>query len=377
MSRQPVHYIVILVMAAIGGFFIATHWREADAESGLVLEAIDEQAKQEALLREKKELPTVVKGVYLTASSAGNPKKMDAIIALIDTTELNGVVIDIKDYSGKVLYDSAVPLVNELGVKQNQIGNVLELIKKLHDHDIYVIARQTVFQDPVLAEKKPAWALKNTSGGLWRDHKGLAWVNAAEKAVWEYNRDIAREAMNFGFDEINFDYVRFPSDGNMKTVVFTHAPKKKYEVMEEFYRYLGEELSSDHARISVDLFGFVMERGGADDLQIGQRLEDAVDHVDFISPMMYPSHYPVGHLGLTNPAASPGVVIDNGMKKGVPRFEGKRAQVRPWLQAFHLGATYGAANIRAQIDMVEKYPNAGWLLWNAANRYTEAGLQAE
>lgn len=317
-----------------------------------------------------------VKGIYLTATSAASPKKLDEMIALIDRTELNGVVIDIKDYRGLILYDSQVPLARELGLVRDELGDVSAIIKKLHSHGIYVMARQTVFQDPILAEKKPEWALKHTaSGGLWRDDKGLAWVDAANKDVWRYNRDIAAEAMTFGFDEINFDYVRFPSDGNLQTVVFTHAPKKKYEVMGEYYRYLGQEFTGTRVPISVDLFGYVMERRGEDDLQIGQRLVDAVDHVDFVSPMMYPSHYPAGHLGLSNPAAEPGLVIDNGMQKGVPLFVNTRSKVRPWLQAFNIGAVYDAGRIRAQIDAVEKYQNAGWLLWNARNVYTDAGLK--
>lgn len=322
--------------------------------------------------REKSDV-TVVKGIYLTAYTAGVPKTMDRMIELINSTELNAVVIDIKDYSGKVLYDTKVSLANELGLKDDRIGDVSALIDKLHANGIYVIARQTVFQDPILAEKKPEYAIKSKHGGLWRDNKWLAWVDPTLSEVWDYNVDIAKEAIDLGFDEINFDYVRFPSDGNMSLVVYTNGDKPRNEVMREFYAYLSQKLADEPAYISLDLFGFVMERH--DGMSIGQRLEDSVDSVDYISPMMYPSHYPSGHLGLTNPAAVPGIVINNGMEKGTPYFEGKRAQVRPWLQAFHMGATYGAVNIRAQIDNVEKYPNAGWLLWNAANRYTSAGLK--
>ena len=298
------------------------------------------------------------------------------MITLIEQTELNAVVIDIKDYSGKVLYDSDVPLVNELNLEENRLGDVSALVKRFHEHGIYVIARQTVFQDAVLAERKPEWALHTTWGTLWRDNLGLAWLDPTNQDVWQYVVDIAKEAISLGFDEINFDYVRFPSDGNLAALVYTNGDKKRHEVMRDFYHYLGSELSDEPAHISLDLFGFVMERH--DGLSIGQRLEDAVPAVDFISPMMYPSHYPSGHLGLENPAAFPGIVINNGMKKGAPYFENVKAQVRPWIQAFHLGATYDATKIRAQIDMVEAYPNAGWLLWNAANRYTRAGLrQAE
>lgn len=315
----------------------------------------------------------IVKGVYLTAYSAGSPKKMDQIIDLLNKTELNGVIIDIKDYSGLILFDSQVPLVKELKTKNNRLGDLQALIKKLHDNNIYVIARQTVFQDPILAQKKPDWAIKSKAGGLWHDNKGLTWVDPTVKGVWKYNVAIAKEAINLGFDEINFDYVRFPSDGNMQNVVYTVGDKERYEIMGQFYHYLNQELKDYPAWLSLDMFGYVMER--TDDLRIGQRLVDAVSEVDYISPMMYPSHYSRNSFGHENPAEIPGVIIDNGMKKGAPVFEGKRAKVRPWLQAFDMGAVYSDGyKIREQINMVEKYPNAGWLLWNAANRYTSAGL---
>jgi hypothetical protein len=260
-------------------------------------------------------------------------------------------------------------------IERHTMKDVLAILKKFHDNNIYVIARQTVFQDPALAEKKSDWAIKSKGGGIWKDHKSLPWVEPTRREVWEYNVAIAKEAIALGFDEINFDYVRFPSDGDMSKVVYTTKNKQRYDVMREFFVFLNEQLSGEPAWLSLDFFGFVMERH--DGMSIGQRLVDAVDVVDFISPMMYPSHYPAGHLGIKNPAASPGPVIENGMKKGLPYFEQKRAQVRPWIQAFHIGAKYGAKNIRAQIDAIEKYPNAGWLLWNAANRYSADGLKAE
>lgn len=322
----------------------------------------------------EKPKPVVAKAIYLTAYSAGSPKKRAAMIDLINRTELNAVVVDIKDYSGLVLYDSDVPLVNELDLEDDRLGDVAALIDAFHEQGIYVIARQTVFQDPILARKKSEWAIGTVGGGIWRDYKGLAWVDPTRQEIWDYNVAIAKEAIALGFDEINFDYVRYPSDGPIAAARYLHGEREKTENMGMFYAYLSDKLTSYPAFISLDLFGFVMERH--DGISIGQTLGDSVDHVDYIAPMMYPSHYPSGHLGLANPAAHPYAVIDNGMKKGVPYFEGKRAQVRPWIQAFNIGAQYGATNIRAQIDAIEQYPNAGWLLWNAANRYTEAGLKS-
>lgn len=371
-------FTLAILLGAVGLGIIFVDWQETVGviKNGYLANSAETgRLVRELHVRRRKPPRRMVKGIYLTAYSAGSPKKMEEIISLLDRTELNTVVIDIKDYSGYVLYDSQVPLVVALALKDNRLHDLRALVRRLHDQNIYVIARQTVFQDPILAAAKPEWAMQSKRGGLWRDHKGLSWVDPTRREVWNYNLAIAKEAIRFDFDEINFDYVRFPSDGDMRDVAYANAGRKRYETMRAFYEYLGRELAMEPARISLDFFGFVMERGGEDDLQIGQRLEDALDVVDYISPMMYPSHYPRGHLGLENPAADPARVWQNGMLKGAPRFAGKKAKLRPWAQAFNLGAVYDAEKIRAQIDLAEKYSDVGWLLWNAANRYTDAGLK--
>ncbi len=373
--KHPHLYLILAI--GIGMFaLLGVGWQwnvTSHTQDGLAMVSHDAAIPGKRII--SKPIKKEIKGLYLTAYSANLPKKVDAIIDLINSTELNAVVVDIKDYSGYVLYDSNLLWVNEFKTEKHRIKDVRAMIRKFHDNGIYVIARQTVFQDPILAERKPEWAIHKKGGGLWRDHKGLAWVDPTQKSVWDYNVGIAKEAIGLGFDEINFDYVRFPSDGNMSQVVYTNGDRSRAEVMREFFAYLDQKLSSWPAWISIDMFGFVMERH--DGMSIGQRLEDAVDSIDYICPMMYPSHYPAGHIGLENPAAHPGLVIENGMKAGSPYFEGKRAQSRPWIQAFNIGAVYDANKIRAQIDAVEKYTDGGWLLWNASNRYSAAGLKKE
>lgn len=369
---------VVAVTWALGGaLIIFNEWALAAQDTvGLEPSVFTPAALATPAVVAPREKPPqqTVKGVYLTAYSANNPKKLDEIIKLIDTTELNAVILDIKDYTGYVLYDSQIPLVKNLHTKKVLLKDPAAIIKKLHDHTIYVLARQTVFQDPVLAAAKPAWAIKDIGGGVWRDNKGLSWVDATRKEVWKYNFDIAREAAAFGFDEINFDYVRFPSDGNMSRVAYAMNGQKKYQIMGEFYKNLGEELADEPVWLSLDMFGLTMEATSTNDLSIGQRIVDAVAHVDYISPMMYPSHYPPGHLKLKNPADNPTAVFEHGMLLGMPKFAGTRARVRPWIQAFNLGAVYDGAKIRAQINAIEKFTDAGWLMWNASNRYTSAGL---
>lgn len=374
MFNHPRLFLILTVGIGLAAFLVITwQWIETSVAQELAVLALDDSVFQSPLNREKP-AAVVAKGLYLTAYSAGNPKKIDEIIALLSKTELNAVVIDIKDYSGKVLYNSNLKWVNKLKTKENRLGDIKALIKKLHDNNIYVIARQTVFQDPILAEKKSDWAIKSKSGGLWHDNKGLTWVDPTRVEVWNYNVAIAKEAIKLGFDEINFDYVRFPSDGNMSQVVYTNGQEEKYEIMRKFYSFLREQLDKEPVWISFDMFGYVMER--TDDLRIGQRLVDAVDSADYICPMMYPSHYSKNSLGHENPAEIPGLIIENGMKLGLPKFKDKRAKLRPWIQAFDLGAMYSdGPKIREQIEAVEKYTDDGWLLWNAGNRYSANGLR--
>ncbi|OGH91288.1 MAG: threonylcarbamoyl-AMP synthase [Candidatus Magasanikbacteria bacterium RIFOXYD2_FULL_39_9] len=324
-----------------------------------------------------KRAPIKVKGLYLTAYSAGGEKKMDSIIKLINETELNAVVIDLKDYSGKVLYDSKIPLVDNLKLQDIRIKNVEKLLAKLDENNIYKIARISVFQDPILAEKKPQWSIKSKQGGLWRDKNHLAWVDPANPEVWKYVISVAKEAGRMGFDEINFDYIRFPTDGRMSDIVYTNGNSKRYEVVAKFFKFLSKEMEDEPVFISADLFGLTTEKKGEDDMQIGQRLSDAVLYFDYVMPMVYPSHCPSGYRGYKNPANYPYEVVYQSMKAGVKQAEGKKAKLRSWIQAFNLGAVYDGAKIKSQIKATDDAGADGWVLWNAANRYTSAGLEKE
>lgn len=321
--------------------------------------------------------PIKVKGLYLTAYSAGSEQKISEIIKLINETELNAVIIDLKDYSGLVLYDSKVPLVDTLNLQDNRIKNIPKLLTRLRRQGIYTIARISVFQDPLLAKKKPEWAIKSKKGGLWRDRNNLAWVNPANEEVWTYVVSIAKEAAALGFDEINFDYIRFPTDGRMADIIYDNGGKKRYQVISNFFAYVSEQMKDEPVYISADLFGLTTERKGEDDMSIGQRLADAVEHFDYVMPMVYPSHYPTGYRGFKNPANHPYEVVYSAMKAGVKQTEGEKAKLRTWIQAFNLGAVYDDAKIRAQTKASDDAGADGWILWNASNRYTKKGLKGE
>ncbi|OHB21934.1 MAG: hypothetical protein A2939_01540 [Parcubacteria group bacterium RIFCSPLOWO2_01_FULL_48_18] len=365
--------------------------------------------------------PDIVKAIYATSWSVSSANRMKYFSNLIETTELNAIVIDIKDFSGYVAYDSELDLVRRYGAEQIRIPKLNALIKELHDKNIYVIARISVFQDPVLAKAWPDLAIKSSSTGApWQDRKGLLWIDPASQEAWDYNIAIAKEAARRGFDEINFDYVRFPSDGDLEDMVFPYWDRDipKSEIIENFFKYLHDELrpaeddslrqeggEAVRVKLSVDLFGLSTAR--KDDLGIGQVLENAVHHFNFISPMVYPSHYSPGFLGYDNPAEHPYEIVrysaEQAFKRLLTEAVGSNDQnilgvrnqrlmiaLRPWLQDFDLGADYDASMVRAQIQGLydawcnvlqgssasseDCEPEIGWMLWSPSNVYTKEAL---
>ena len=329
-----------------------------------------------------KSKPTKItnRGIYLTAYSAGSKTKVDKVLAAIKGTTINSVVIDIKDYSGYLSYDSQIPMVNELGLKEIKIKYLKGVVDRLHQQGLYAIARVAVFQDPILASKKPAWAVgNNKTGKAWQDNKGLSWVDPANPAIWDYHVAIAKEAINLGFDEINLDYVRFPSDGaiSVMTFPFWKGEGTKADVIRNFFSYFSDKLKDEPAYLSVDLFGLTTT--AKNDMNIGQLLENASPYFDYICPMVYPSHYPNGYLGYKNPAEHPYEIVFGAVKSGNARLASsttpRRAQIRPWIQDFNLGAIYTANMVRQQIKASSDAGGDGFLVWDPKNIYTWEGLK--
>ena len=317
--------------------------------------------------------PDIVRGLYLTASSAGNEAYRKNIIKQMTNSRINSVVIDIKDYSGYILYNSSLDILKKFGAVKPVLADVKKILDEFHLAGTYVIARQTVFQDPLLAQARPDLAFHDQSGNVWLDYKGLTWLDPGQKEVWDYNLAIAQEAVALGFDEINFDYIRYPSDGNIAALDYNlPADQKMTDVMKSFFAFLDKNLKNV-ATTSIDMFGLVMDNTrSAYDLGIGQKLTDAADYFDYVSPMMYPSHYPLTYLGYANSAEHPGAIIDYGLKISRVAMQDKRARIRPWLQAFSLGAVYDKNMIEQQITAVDNVTSTdGWLLWNARNYYPD------
>ena len=313
-------------------------------------------------------IPEEVRGVYVTGWVAGTPSLFKRLLRFIDATPVNSLVIDIKDDTGKLSYRSAVPMVNTLDAWENKIPDVQKMLKTLQQKKVYPIARLVVFKDPYLAEKRPEFALKQPNGEVWRDYKGMAWVDPHAREVWEYNIQIAKEAVKMGFPEIQFDYVRFASDGDLRNCVYPYADgTSKEDVIRDFLLYAREELEPLGAVVSADVFGLACS--APDDLFIGQKLEKIAEAVPVICPMVYPSHYARGSYGLANPDLQPYATVLRSLQDAGQRLKDYPVKLRPWLQDFSLGNAYGPAEIQAQIQAVYDAGVREWLFWNPSCRY--------
>lgn len=359
--------------------------------------------------------PEPLKAIYMTSCVAGTLSFRSDLVKLVEETELNGIIIDIKDFSGTLSFTPASEELKKFVSKRCMAPDMKEFIEKLHAKDIYVIGRITVFQDPVLSKLRPDLAVKKASdGSTWKDYKGISFTDPGSKEVWDHTALIAKEAYAIGFDELNFDYIRFPSDGPMSDIAFTWSKnRKKADVLESFFKYLSAELHPLGIVISADLFG--MTTTNTDDLNIGQVLEKAAPYFDYISPMVYPSHYPPNFNGWANPNKYPYDVVKFSMTSAVKRFLAtttpvalfgveplastsppacaappcaagrplypKKAwhtsKLRPWLQDFDYGGNYDIAEVKAQITAVYDAGLTSWMLWAPSNRYTKGALLSE
>jgi hypothetical protein len=327
------------------------------------------------------ETPGVVKAIYLSGWVAGTKSIRDRLIKIIDDTELNAVVIDIKDSTGRISFEIDDPLIKEIGSPENRIANIRELTNLLHTKGVYIIGRISVFQDPFLSKLKPDWSIKRLSdGGVWKDKKGLSFLNPMNEKVREYTLAIAIGSYNLGFDEINFDYIRYPSDGNMKDIDYNlKEGETRADNIENFFIYLSKKIKEvENIPISGDLFGLTTET--LDDMGIGQVWEKAIPYFDFLCPMVYPSHYPSGYNGYKNPALYPYEVINKSIKSAIVKTEAVGQSVnkiRPWLQDFDLGAVYTKELVKEQIKATYDLGLSSWMLWDPSNKYTPDALELE
>lgn len=321
--------------------------------------------------------PAIVKGIYMTSWTASSNDLRGGLVKLIDDTELNTVVIDIKDYSGKIVFPEISDRLKAYGSEEIRISDLKEFIESLHKKNIYVIARIAVFQDAYFVKFRPDLAVKNKEGTkVWKDKKGISWIDPGSREYWDYIILLSKEARKIGFDEVNFDYIRFPSDGNMEDISYpwsTTTPKAL--VLKNFFKYLHNGLSDSGLKISADLFG--MTTTAIDDMGIGQVLENTLPYFDYVDPMVYPSHYPPTFEGFKDPEEHPYDVVHFAMGGAVARAKiasTSSEKLRPWLQDFGLKMNYGPEEVRAQIKATGDVGLSSWLLWSASNKYTQGAL---
>lgn len=317
--------------------------------------------------------PDEVKGIHITSYIASNLELFKQSLALADRTELNAMVIDIKETDGIIAYKADIPLAKEIGAIKPMF-DIDEVVGLCNQHRLYKIARVCVFKDNQLARERPDLAICERDGRIWSDFKGRCWTNPYSQDVWEYHLSLAKDLIKHGFDEIQFDYVRFPTDGRISNCWYGIERNNKTAIAatSDFVKFCKQGLGAK-GYISVDVFGLSIDR----DLGIGQDFIEIAKYADFISPMVYPSHYYRGEYGLINPDAMPYDVINISTRNALRKLEGTGCKLRSWLQDFSLKQQYGPVEVQLQIKALLQRGCNSWLLWNPCCRYTEEALMPD
>ena len=323
--------------------------------------------------------PLRPKALYLSFYGVGSHALRTAALDLIDRTELNALVVDVKGDRGFISYPSAVPLAAQVGaLRITTVPDIRALLAQLKARGVYLIARIVVFKDEPLASARPDLAVKTAAGAVWHDREGLAWTDPFRPEVWDYNLAIAEEAAQLGFDEIQFDYLRFP-DAPGLVYAQPNNERSRVAAITGFLAAARHRLAPYNVFLAVDVFGYVC--WNLDDTHIGQRLADLALQVDYLSPMLYPSGFQFGIPGYANPVVHVQEVVNLSLARAARRTGLPGVRFRPWLQAFRDYAfdrrAFTGTEIRAQIDAAERFGSAGWMLWNPRNQYRADGLQVE
>ncbi len=312
--------------------------------------------------------PNEVRGVHVTMALASLPGKLQQYLVI---PGLNAVELDVKDENGRVGFiPHSVPLAIRTGAA-GRYYNVKRVVRLVHSRGIYLIGRVVTFEDPVLSEKRPDLAVHMPDGSVWHTSGGLGWTNPYDRRVWRYDVDIAAAAAKAGFDEIQFDYVRFPSDGDLSLIRYPgpHPQAMKWTIP-AFAKYAAKRLHPLRVRVSADVFGLSATR----DLGIGQLPRRVSRYLDGVYPMTYPSHYNSGEYGISSPDDSPGLVVSRSLADFRRALEGRKTRLLPWLQDFSLGRTYTLQDVQAQIAAARSHGAQGFLLWNPLGLYTPGAL---
>jgi hypothetical protein len=309
--------------------------------------------------------------VHVTAALASLDGKLDEFLSLTDKG-LTALELDVKDENGEVGFEQQAPaLARKVGATR-PFYDAAEAAAAAEASGVYLIGRVVVFEDPILATQRPKLAIQRRGGGVWTNSAGLAWTNPYDERVWKYNVDIAVAAAEAGFDEIMFDYVRFPTDGDLGSAVFSGKRREhKTVTIGKFVEYARSRLEPLGARVSAAVFGLTATR----EMGIGQRPRRLAEHLDVIYPMVYPSHFGAGEYSLEDPNAVPGVTVARALRDFRRELQGHDTLLVPWLQDFALGRAYSLEDVRAQILAARDAESAGFLLWNPSGVYKTAALR--
>jgi hypothetical protein len=329
--------------------------------------------------QEIKLMPFTPRALYLSFYGIGDRRLRNSALRLIQETELNALVIDVKGDRGWITHKSAIPLASEVGAQKIIIiKDMCSMVQSLKEKGIYTIARIVVFKDNPLASKRPDLAVKTRSGAIWRDREKLAWVDPFKEEVWDYNINIALEAAQCGFDEIQFDYVRFP-DSMSPQFSRPNTQENRVKAVCGFLMAARQKLLPYNVFLAADIFGYV--GWNLDDTEIGQKLEALAPHLDYISPMLYPSGFQFGIPGYKNPVAYPHEIVYRTLRRAQERTNLPPVRFRPWLQAFKDYAFdrrhFTGKEIKDQVNAAEEFGSNGWMLWNPRNSYAGDGLKKD
>ncbi len=314
-----------------------------------------------------------VRGIHLTCWGAGSVKSRKEIIKKISGTVINTVVIAVKETDGKV-YIPGVEKAEKWGAHENAIPDPEAMIKDFKGAGLYTIARIVSFKDKVLPRARKDLAVKTPGGELWRSRNGATWVDPYNREVQDYILDIAERCAKLGFDEIQFDYLRYPSEGNTSLCRYSRPHNRQTAIanLKDFLDYARKRLVPYKVKISADVFGLTTTV--KDDMGIGQDIKTLASGTDYVYPMMYPSHYAAGEYNLKNPNSQPYKVINRGLRDAMGKLGPDYVKIRPYLQDFSLGYHYGPHELRAQLSAERLNLLESWILWNPANKYTWSAL---
>ena len=340
------------------------------------IEAPSEEAVDEAPA--ERDTSSDIHGIYVSAFVAGTTSMMDEIIENIDNCDINAVVIDVKNDDGHIVFDMDSELIDELGVEDILVDDMPGLMKKLHDHNIYAIARCVAFRDPFIDEVKPEWMLKTADGAVYADGKDFTWIDPRNSEATDYLVEVAKGCHEVGFDEVQFDYVRFPTGITEEDLGFNGYGRRK--AILSFVKKAHANLKSDMIPLSLDVFGTIIGSKIDSDI-VGQEYTWLSMNCEYMSPMIYPSHYYDGTMGVDYPDMHPYETIDAAMKQSETAFQvvnplknRSQAAVRPWLQGFTASylkhyISYNAKEIQDQIRAVNDNGVYSWIIWNPSCKY--------